>query len=514
MLDLRQTGPQQSAALLASNNPFRNRAISPSPSEKALSPREPPPRPVSRNPFLDPATNDYFAQQRVATSPTTMSHPRENEPSKSLLSGNAATLFDNLILDDPPKNTERRPSLNTESSSSREKGPPPPKPSTHKPSRSQEEALRARKPGAGSSSRSRPPPPKKEEPLLDIFADPADPPKKESRRPRRNSESSVVERKLLDPEEEKKRHERKRRERKERELREKGPKKPNRKLDVIDKLDLSSIYGTGLFHHDGPFDACNPHRNRQGSRRAPMQAFPEGSLNNAIGGGPIQRRTDHSTFMGTNDDEAFKDYSMLSSRSGKEPNIINMTTRVEPIHGDESLGLGTSTFLEGAPASKTAIKQLESEQQFGGTAGGLSRKKSLAQKIRGVGPRREYSSAGRMNGPEAAYSPTSPPLPTTTSGKSPNGEDPFDFDFSKEARDRKGGSVSQESGQTRGPNIEGRGLAGDRLERRATDDASTYGEHGVRAVPAAGGGFLSRVKSLKGGPRKPRNDRPVAPPEP
>src|ERR1700736_3612880 len=45
--------------------------------------------------------------------------------------------------------------------------------------------------------------------------------------------------------------------------------------------DVSSLHrycdhaNSSVFHHDGPFDACNPHRNRAGSKRAPMQAFPK-----------------------------------------------------------------------------------------------------------------------------------------------------------------------------------------------------------------------------------------------
>lgn len=82
---------------------------------------------------------------------------------------------------------------------------------------------------------------------LDIFADPVDDaPKKNSTR--RNSESSVMERSgtALSPEEEKERQERRRRERRQREKSKDGrPKRPNRKLDLIDKLDVTSIYGTG-----------------------------------------------------------------------------------------------------------------------------------------------------------------------------------------------------------------------------------------------------------------------------
>lgn len=100
--------------------------------------------------------------------------------------------------------------------------------------------MRARR-AAGGSTRSKP------TNELDIFADPSESPKRtDGRRVRRNSESSAVERKPLSPEEEKKRQERRRRERRERREREgKDPKKPDRKLDIIDQLDATSIYGAG-----------------------------------------------------------------------------------------------------------------------------------------------------------------------------------------------------------------------------------------------------------------------------
>lgn len=90
---------------------------------------------------------------------------------------------------------------------------------------------------------------------LDIFADPTEAsPKKsgDARRPRRNSDSSMVDKhqKPLTPEEEKARLERRRRDR-ERRHRERDSKdggksrKPDRKLDIIDQLDATSIYGTG-----------------------------------------------------------------------------------------------------------------------------------------------------------------------------------------------------------------------------------------------------------------------------
>jgi hypothetical protein len=164
---------------------------------------------------------------------------------------------DNLTLNDRPSNsnTIRPPPSrsNTDGTlpppysagSSRDENAPPRGPPNHRPSRSQEEAMRARRAANGSSSRPRP------SGELDIFADPVEssPKKTDSRRTRRNSESSILEKsgRSLDPEEEKKRQERRRRERRHRERDGKDgrSKKPDRKLDIIDKLDVTSIYGTG-----------------------------------------------------------------------------------------------------------------------------------------------------------------------------------------------------------------------------------------------------------------------------
>ena len=249
-----------------------------------------------------------------------------------------------------------------------------------------------------------------------------------------------------------------------------------------------------------------------------MQAFPKDSLNNVLGGGgPLNKRPDHATFLGTNNDEAFKDYSkggfgnngfepyVNDSRPGGpvrlESTVQSATTRVEPIHGEETLGLGTSTFLEGAPASRTAMQRRESEQTSP-TDGGLSRKKSLAQKIRGINSnRRDYGPSGRITSPEGVYTPTSPEA--RTPGGTKIESNPFFNEFSK-GDDSKKESISivepVKTGRARAPSSPGRRQFGERLERRATSD-STGGD----APPAkASGGFLSRVKSLKGGPRKPK----------
>jgi len=235
------------------------------------------------------------------------------------------------------------------------------------------------------------------------------------------------------------------------------------------------------------------------------------------GGGPLNKRPDHATFLGHNNDEAFKDYSkggvgyngyepydngaVRPGASRQDPQIVSATTRVEPIHGEETLGLGTSTFLEGAPASRTAMQRRESEQASP-TEGGLGRKKSLAQKIRGINTnRREFGPSGRITSPEGVYNSTSPEA--RTPGGSKIGEaNPFFNEFTKDD-DSKKESITivapEKTGRARAPSSPRRGL-GERLERRVTSDGS-----GGADVPAkTGGGFLSRVKSLKGGPRKPK----------
>lgn len=307
----------------------------------------------------------------------------------------------------------------------------------------------------------------------------------------------------------------------------------------VSNLHSSSAYKIlirTVFHHDGPFDACNPHRNRQGSRRAPMQAFPKDSLNNAlVGGPPINRRPNHAAFLGNNDEEAFKDYStggaagaanyesygVRATQPGAQPSVQSSTMKVEPVHGDESLGLGTSTFLDGAPASKAAIQRTAAEtaaaDSAAAKAGGLARKKSLAQKIRGINnPRREFapgpprrgsSNDSRHSPYDSRPSPSSPGQDGNGPRTKTNENNPFQFEFDAARAGGRKESISfkePENRPTRSPGGSPGRVSGERLERRVTTD-SAGGEEAAKP----GLGFLSRVKSLKGGPRRPKADKPV-----
>ncbi|KAM4065158.1 pal1 cell morphology protein [Hirsutella rhossiliensis] len=424
----------------------------------------------------------------------------------------AEEIFDSLTLDDKkpsaaPPASQRR--LEVVPASRRGENKPLAKlpKASHRPTRSQEEALRARKP-----------------PLSGQRPGPSESPqRKPQQRPRRNSESSVLdlntqpitadEMKMIEA---KRLRDKQRRDRDGRSSSSRADgkersksRRPGRKLDIIDQLDATSIYGTGLFHHDGPFDALNPHRNRQNSRRAPMQAFPKDSLNNSLGGaGPLNRNPDHAVFMGNATDEAFRDYAGgVKNKNGYnypvpsvgEAAIFDPIARGSAVHGDESYGLGTSTFLEGTPAARTAIARREAEQAQEVVEGGIQRKKSLAQRIRHINKgQREFAPSGRMTNPEGTYTRLSPdPIPsgTVSAGSEAN---PFFSEFSKgdetiSIRPRDGTRASHSP-----PRVPRR-MSGGALERRGQADGTMASEEG-HAKPS---GLLGRMKSLKGG-RRPR----------
>ncbi|WEW55250.1 hypothetical protein PRK78_000679 [Emydomyces testavorans] len=447
-------------------------------------------RPVSTNPFLD--ESEALALQAAGTGNRS---PSKSSKQDSDVADHASKLFDNLSLDDPSRPKERRatPSLYSENIPSgrsvkgKELVRPPPRPS--------KEDTPPHRPGKSSNQQM----------LIDVFADPQEhrkphPHRRERRR--RNSESSVMERpKPLDPEEDRRRRERRHKEREGRHKDKHHSRKNNSyKLDIIDKLDVTSVYGGGLFHHDGPFDACNPHRNRKNLRNAPMQAFPKDSRNMALGGaGPNNSNIDLNQFHGRGL-EGYSDYSTTN----RQVDRFDPTARVEPIHGAESMGLGTSTFLEGAPASRAAIERRQSENETEALQNaGLQRKKSLAQKIRGINTR---GGAGRVTSPE----PLLRMSPVSSSSSKKNEKNPFFQDYD-EAYEMKGNRIQEVADEAKKDGMRPRSMSSPKsipgLEKRTGNDGTTAnGEtktSGQSSGGGIGGGLMNRMKSL----RKPRPDR-------
>lgn len=171
---------------------------------------------------------------------------------------------------------------------------------------------------------------------------------------------------------------------------------PAKNLDTIDKLDVTGFFGGG-FHHDGPFDACTPHRNKN-VKKAPVMAFPIDGPNNSIAGaanvdkdaqmklafGNYDARDEYTDSEIKENPPVIKTNRVTNDPSTsiytpkQNPSVINFDSqgKAEPIHGESTAGLGSTTFLNGAPAPKAADDHLNVNN------GGLARKKSLAQRLR------------------------------------------------------------------------------------------------------------------------------------
>lgn len=251
-----------------------------------------------------------------------------------------------------------------------------------------------------------------------------------------------------------------------------------------------------------------------------MQAFPANSANMQLGGaGPLNSRIDLDRFHGRGE-EAFDTFAATRKADTK---IVDPTQRIEWIHGDESNGLGTTTFLDGAPASKRDVQRRDSEldkPSFGPASGGLTRKRSLAQRIRGMSASRRMGPGGDIRSPDARYysqdSQISPPAgsskalsaggPVRTRYTKENEVNPFDNDY-EDAYEKKGAQIkiSEQEGRPLVPKASPPARPGAGLTRSVTADSATgrpgSGDGEVKMSSGGGGGFLSRMKSLKGGRR-------------
>lgn len=169
-------------------------------------------------------------------------------------------------------------------------------------------------------------------------------------------------------------------------------------LDTIDKLDVSAFFG-GRFHHDGPFDACTPHRNKN-SKAAPVMAFPADGPNNSMKAPTNNDKNSHiylafgegydqNEIVGSAGPRQQNPGIPKTNKSSGDPQSIytpqmnpsvtafDANVKAEPVHGLTTAGLGSSTFLDGAPAPRG--DDFLSPPPNGG---GLGRKKSLVQRLR------------------------------------------------------------------------------------------------------------------------------------
>ena len=248
------------------------------------------------------------------------------------------------------------------------------------------------------------------------------------------------------------------------------------------------------------------------------------------GAGPINKSINLALFHGRGE-EGFMDYNVSGAsaaaeyesyagpeapRRGDSKGVdrtaaFNPLAKAEVVHGDETMGLGTTTFLEGAPAARVAIQRRESESEVAGVGNGLSRKKSLAQKIRGISSTKAFPSQQGIGSPEPRPQTAVTPGVQSAGGLGKIQEsNPFFSDYD-EAYARKGAKIqiaeeqkaaAQAPARMRAPSSEQAVNQRNPLERSITVDSPP------KATDSDGksGGFLSRVKSLRGG-RRPRPQR-------
>lgn len=211
------------------------------------------------------------------------------------------------------------------------------------------------------------------------------------------------------------------------------------------------------------------------------------------GGGPHNKQMHYESLHGVGQ-EAHRDFNEAAvvdedAEYMRRPQATRSTSfnpvAAEVIHGQETAGLGSTTFLEGAPASRVAMERKESEvydlqQQANGA--GLSRKKSLAQKLRGV------RGTNRVQSPDSEQ----PPMSPLATGRSDNGNNPFFKEYEKDAEKRGGQTTQVEEQSWTGRS---RALSSPRLkpslERQVTNDWTD------QAQDSKPSGLLGRMKSLK-----------------
>lgn len=218
-------------------------------------------------------------------------------------------------------------------------------------------------------------------------------------------------------------------------------------VDTIDKMDVTGLFG-GSFHHDGPFDACTPHRNKN-AKAPPVMAFPADGPNNSIGGAPNKKNAMNEVFgrEDPDDDDIYqvrpttalnKPRTTVFGVSSDPPSVNGSSTtlnalkpgeknltpfdprgRIKTVEGPTTEGLGSTTFLDGAPAPQVAIEQ-DVRNHARQSRLGVQRKKSLSQRLTSTVQR-----SGTSNGQGSAFhKPLS--LTRTHSGHLENGEDDDD----------------------------------------------------------------------------------------
>lgn len=307
----------------------------------------------------------------------------------------------------------------------------------------------------------------------------------------------------------------------------------SKNVDTIDKLDVTGLFG-GSFHHDGPFDACAPHRNKN-NKAAPVLAFPIDGPNSTIGGANTKKSAMDEVFGNdpTLDDDdnnntnlnmnsisnKNSDLYMLKNgnstkdaiRSNQLKNVRNVdaTSRTK-VHGVETSGLGSSTFLDGAPA--TGVPQNGNSYTGYNSNSSFNKSKSLQRNntISYGGMKNNFNSNTFNSHNNSNYS----DLRRNLSTHSHQGNDnrlPIEYSRAHSAGNSRETSVrNSNDGAFNRSHDDGNFNYNDDDEDDLYINNKTIGNNGggvrfdssTKKSSSTGSKFLKRVKSLKVGSRK------------
>ncbi|KAG9036288.1 hypothetical protein FRB95_009436 [Tulasnella sp. JGI-2019a] len=283
--------------------------------------------------------------------------------------------------------------------------------------------------------------------------------------------------------------------------------KPSLHADAIDTLDNTGL-GVGMFHHDGPFDACAPSRNKSNkTHRAPMFAF---------GADPAQQSSSQNNTAGTHNIPVYdKRLSPLAAHTiaamaqsdGPYPAGAISNERSSRANGVDSGMTMFGSKLGPSPRKMTLMEargtaELEPFEEFSagaGVAGGVSARSSLDQPMEGgfeAMYKKDARAAAARRG-ESLDVPRRvnrlpPPQPINLPGsRSPTTEIP------PYANGAGGMPVAADGPQTPSANV-GRSRSLMQRIRRMRDNPNVP-LGGAMAAPETGGGYFSDASPARHG---------------
>ncbi|GMM58797.1 Pal1 protein [Maudiozyma humilis] len=268
---------------------------------------------------------------------------------------------------------------------------------------------------------------------------------------------------------------------------------PAKNVDTIDKLDVTGLFG-GSFHHDGPFDACTPHRNKN-NKAAPVMAFPADGPNSTIGG-TFRKMSALDQIYGV-DDADFDMYQHSSGRNASKDAIrtnvddlrqVDAKSKAEKVHGPTTYGLGSTTFLDGAPAPAASSNTLGRGKSMSYRQTSFN---SNTTSPGSPGIRRNMTVSSRPTNRYGSGSSDSMGFARPTAARSGSGPELTKTEVSFSTRERGAGD---------------RSFGDDEDDVYLGSPGNSSGgvrfDSGAKKSSGRGNSFLKRVKSLKVGGRK------------